>query len=117
MDLMDGREKRRSVRTEKKLEVQYWTDDERRSERGTISDISHHGIFIDTSNPLDAGTILNFSFRLSDDPLSQSVKGKGKVNWAEPMLGMGIDFQNLSPVHAGRIKHFVEAELVKTPSS
>ena len=111
---MDGREQRRSVRTEKKLEVQYWTDDADRPERGTISDISQHGIFIDTSNPLDAGTILSFSFRLSDDPLSQPVEGKGKVIWGQPVLGMGIEFQNLNPVHAGRIKYFVEAQLAKT---
>ena len=109
---MDGRENRRSVRIEKKLEIQYWTDGVQQG--ATISDISQHGIFIDTGNPLDAGTILSFSFRLSDDPLSKPVEGNGKVTWSQPVLGMGIDFQNLSPVHVGRIKHFVEAELAKT---
>jgi len=109
---MDGRENRRSVRVEKKLEIHYWTDGVH--EQGTISDISQHGIFIDTSNPLDAGTILSFSFRLNDDPLSKPVEGNGKVTWSQPVLGMGIEFQNLSPVHSGRIKYFVEAQLAMT---
>ena len=112
---MDGRERRRSVRTQKKFEVQYWIEGQ--AEHATISDISQHGIFIDTINPLDPGTILSFSFRLTDDPLSKPVEGNGKVAWVQPALGMGVDFQNLSPVHVGRIKYFIEAELAKVSSS
>ncbi len=112
---MDDREKRRSVPIEKKLEVRYWTDGP--TEHATISDLSQHGIFIDTINPLDPGTILSFSFRLTDDPLSKPVEGNGKVAWAQPALGMGVEFQNLSPVYVDRIKYFVEAELAKVSSS
>ena len=114
---MDGREKRQSVRTLKKLKVQYWTDGSIPPEHATITDISQHGIFINTSNPLDAGTILSFSFRLSDGPLPKPVEGKGVVTWAEPELGMGVLFQNLSRVHVGHLNDFVEAELAKAPSS
>jgi hypothetical protein len=114
-DLMTGADKRRSVRVQKNLEIQYWTDGLR--EQGRISDIGPHGVFIDTNNPLDPGTLLHFSFRLIDDPLTKPVEGTCKVIWTQPMLGMGVEFQDLSPVHRGRIKYFVEAEASKVPAS
>ena len=89
MDLMDDPEKRQSVRTLKKRKIQYWTDGSI-PEHATITDINQHGIFINTSNPLDPGTTLSFSFRLTDDPLSKPVEGNGVVTWSERELGMGV---------------------------
>jgi hypothetical protein len=105
-------ERRRSVRIEKFLEVKYWTN--RYSVEAHTADISEHGVFFDTRSPLEPGTILAFSIRLSDEPSDAPVLGTGRVVWAEPMMGMGIDFLEVSPEDRDRIKELIHAELAAT---
>jgi hypothetical protein len=38
----------------------------------------------------------------------------GKVVWAEPMMGMGIDFLEMSPEDRDRIRGLIHAELAAT---
>jgi uncharacterized protein (TIGR02266 family) len=105
-------ERRRSVRIEKFLEVKYWTN--RYSVAAHTADISENGVFVDTRNPLAPGTVLALSIRLSDDPSDAPVMATGKVVWAEPMMGMGIDFLEMSPEDRDRIRGLIHAELAAT---
>ncbi len=64
------------------------------SQRGRISDLSVGGIFIDTLNPLDVGTVVHFSFVLPGT--ADRIDGEGVVAWNQPMVGMGIRFNLLN---------------------
>ena len=105
-------ERRRSVRIEKFLEVKYWTN--RHSVSAHTADISEHGVFIDTRSPLAPGTVIALSIHLSDDPSDAPVMGTGTVIWTDPMMGMGIDFLEVSPEDRDRIKNFIHAESAAT---
>jgi uncharacterized protein (TIGR02266 family) len=76
---------------------------------GRIRDLSEGGVFVDTPNPLPAGTPVSFSFVLQ--PISKNtILGKGLVRWCEDEAGMGIQFLAMSDEDRGLIRRFVTLE-------
>jgi len=69
------------------------------------TNISEHGIFIETKKPLDPGTKLNLQFKIPDS--KTNVEVLGEVIWTNPVRpeagknhnpGMGVRFVNLSEI-------------------
>lgn len=61
------------------------------------SNLSQSGIFIQTEEPLEPGTLVNIQFSLPDQIL---IRTRGEVMWKsddeeDPELGMGIKFLGL----------------------
>jgi uncharacterized protein (TIGR02266 family) len=115
------------------------TDDVRKSKRAPISlkirfksatvdefieqycgDISGGGIFIKSQDPLPAGTLIKFEFRLKDN--SPLIQGVGRVVWRRPVEeaegaglppGMGIKFIKMDEMSRAVIDQAVKS---KAPS-
>ena len=71
-----------------------------------ISDISSHGIFIDTVSPAPPGEQLRVSFEL---PGGEQVDAEGQVKYAQQSVGMGIEFTRIEAEAVRRIAEFVES--------
>ena len=67
--------------------------------------ISHGGLAIRTTNPLDAGTIVKVRFRLPGG--SKDVDAEGRVAWADRRTGMGLQFTKVTPADQTTIDDFV----------
>ncbi|MCB0271963.1 MAG: TIGR02266 family protein [Bdellovibrionales bacterium] len=101
---MSGRrDKRISTRLPIKFQVDFHSDGHFLIEYAT--NISEHGIFIQTNQPLKKGTVLELEFLIPDS--NQKVKAIGKVVWVNPYRknseknynpGMGVQFENLSDI-------------------
>ncbi len=87
-----SQDQREHHRTPLIADVEYHT--EGMSQRGRISDLSVGGVFIDTLNPLDIGTVVHFTFVLPGT--TDRIDGEGVVAWNQPMVGMGIRFNSLN---------------------
>jgi uncharacterized protein (TIGR02266 family) len=77
------------------------------------ANISPTGMFITTTNPEPAGSILDFEFRLGDG--FEIIQGKGEVVWTRAVAegpnrppGIGIRFLDLSPVSKELIYRIVD---------
>ena len=92
-----GKERRKHLRVELNLLVQYRFDtfDEFLSEYA--GDISAGGIFIETDRPRPVGTMIYLQFALRDG--TQLIEGLGRVVRVvppgNPQPGMGVEFENL----------------------
>jgi uncharacterized protein (TIGR02266 family) len=68
------------------------------------SNLSQNGIFIQSAEPLDPGTLVNIQFHLPDDYL---IRTRGEVIWVndeeEEEPGMGIKFIGISEEDRDRI--------------
>lgn len=81
--------------------------------RGRINDLSMGGLYIDTVNPLPAGSTISFQFSLpaeEDEEPGNPVSGEGCVVWSVHMQGMGIGFTRLSAEDRDRIKTYLSRE-------
>lgn len=67
--------------------------------------ISHGGLAIRTTNPLDMGTILKVRFRLPG--AGKDVDTEGRVAWADRRTGMGLQFTKVAPAEQATIDDFV----------
>ena len=94
---------RRYVRVEHLVDLDYTLDGA--DFRARISDLSEGGAFIDTTFPQAVGSELEARFQLPDDP--EPFECRARVAWAQPMLGMGIQFLDLSPADVDRLRFFV----------
>ena len=112
---MAAAERRQFERIEKVLEIRYWINHLQVSAR--VSGISEDGLFIDTRNPLGPGTVLTLSFQLSDELSDTPILGTGKVIWTEPMMGMGVQFLDLSQEDCDRIRQLIQDELATAQRS
>lgn len=101
----DGRDRRQFERVTARLEIDYWAESQRF--RAHVADLSEGGLFLDTPNPVPAGTTVTFKFCLPDDP--QPIEGEGQVVWHEPNVGMAVAFTSLEPRYRDRIKLFIVA--------
>jgi len=90
--------------------------DERRYFFGYARNISHTGVFIETISPRDVGEEFSIEFTIPGTEIL--IKCKAQVVWNrrfsekgpyEP--GMGLQFVDLDPEVAGRIKDWVKKEL------
>ena len=113
MDTSDPRSRSYRVNVTVKVHLKYPNRDafvERFSQN-----ISRTGVFVRDPNPLAAGTMVDFDYRLSDD--TQVLQGRGLVRWVrppheahEPDLppGMGIEFMHLDNATQGMVDTIVE---------
>ena len=69
--------------------------------------LSHGGIAIRTTNPLEAGARIRVRFRMPGG--KRDIDGEGKVAWADRRVGMGIQFEKVDPGSQTIIDGFVDA--------
>jgi len=74
---------------------------------GRIRDLSEGGVFVDTPDPLPAGTPVSFTFAMQPE---QPILGRGLVRWCQGAVGMGIQFLTLSEEDRATIRRFVAME-------
>ncbi len=67
--------------------------------------ISHGGLAIRTTNPLEAGTMIKLRFRLPG--ATKDVDAEGRVSWADRRSGMGLQFTKVTPADQAVIDDFV----------
>ena len=67
--------------------------------------ISHGGIAIRTTNPLETGTIVKVRFRLPG--AGKDVDAEGRIAWSDRRMGMGIQFTKVAPPDQAGIDDFV----------
>ncbi len=100
-------ERRYFRRVQTVIEFRYTDGDS--SLTGRIRDLSEGGVFVDTPDPLAAGSPVSFSFVLQ--PISKkTILGRGLVRWCDEAVGMGIQFLAMSDEHRGLIRRFVMLE-------
>ena len=110
----EGRERREAVRIAKPLEIVYSSDSPPISAR--IEDLSEKGAFVGTDNPLAPGSELDFRFDLPDSQAGEVISGRARVQWIEPMVGMGIEFESLSQAQQDRLRFFVASVFFGQPA-
>src|SRR5947207_6214462 len=69
--------------------------------------LSHGGIAIRTTSPLEAGTKIKIRFRMPGS--KRDVDAQGHVAWSDRRVGMGIQFEQVDPANQTIIDHFVDA--------
>ena len=97
-------EKRQAVRVARPLECEYSADCP--PIRATVCDLSDKGMFLDTQHPLHVGDVIDFRLELPDER-ETPVTGRGRVVWIEPLVGVGIQFLELSPDQRERLRFWV----------
>jgi len=84
-------EKRKYQRVTFFTEVEWVTSGA--SFKGTISDISEGGAYIDTLNPCPIGTLIRMKFKISDN---NELRLKAVVRNSMVGMGMGVEFIDLT---------------------
>ena len=69
--------------------------------------LSHGGIAIRTTSPLESGTRLKVRFRMPGS--KADIDAEGRVAWHDRRVGMGIQFESVSPASQTLIDNFVDA--------
>lgn len=75
-------------------------------------DLGAGGVFIQTNNPLENGSVVNLVFTLPDS--KETLETKGRVIWVQNkvpgkdlMPGMGVQFENFDPKQRKLLEDFV----------
>ena len=69
--------------------------------------LSHGGIAIRTTSPLDGGAKVKVRFRMPGS--KRDIDAEGKVAWSDRRVGMGIQFEDVDPANQTIIDSFVDA--------
>lgn len=69
--------------------------------------LSHGGIAIRTTNPLDAGTKIKARFRMPGS--KRDIDAEGRVAWSDRRVGMGVQFETVDSAGQTIIDSFVDA--------
>ena len=69
--------------------------------------LSHGGIAIRTTSPLEAGSKVRVRFRIPGG--KQDVDAEGRIVWSDRRVGMGIQFETLEQADQAIIDNFVNA--------
>ena len=69
--------------------------------------LSHGGIAIRTTSPLDGSAKIKVRFRLPGS--KRDIDAEGRVAWSDRRVGMGIQFDTVDPANQSIIDHFVDA--------
>src|SRR3954470_5601405 len=69
--------------------------------------LSHGGIAIRTTSPLDGGAKIKVRFRMPGS--KKDVDAEGRVAWSDRRVGMGIQFDKVDPANQTVIDNFVDA--------
>ena len=67
--------------------------------------ISHGGLAIRTTNPLDAGTVVKVRFRLPG--AAKDIDAEARVAWTDRRVGMGLQFTKLDAADQAAIDDYV----------
>jgi hypothetical protein len=77
-----------------------------------LGDLSLHGCYIRTTNPLSAG--VSILIRISAG--NSVFQARGKVVYSEPNLGAGVEFQQIEQLYLTVLEEWlVEAHRLNTP--
>ncbi len=101
-------DRRQFVRVDRQIEIEYSAEIPVTSQ---TADLGAGGAFILTPDPLPVGANVNFKFYLGDKP--RLIEGTARVAWAEPTLGMAVEFLDLIPEDRERIRAYVGLEIFK----
>ena len=74
----------------------------RRSVSDSPSDISVHGMFVNTSTHFPEGAVVNLRFRLTRSNVE--VQTRGEVRYCLPGIGIGVEFIGIGPRLSGPLK-------------
>jgi uncharacterized protein (TIGR02266 family) len=69
--------------------------------------MSHSGIAIRTTSPLESGSRIKVRFRMPGS--NRDVDAEGRVVWSDTRVGMGVQFDAVDPGHQAFIDNFVDA--------
>ena len=69
--------------------------------------LSHGGLAVRTTSPLDAGTRVRVRFRLPGG--TADIEAEGRVAWSHRRVGMGLQFEEVEPTAQIEIDNFVDA--------
>src|SRR5580693_6857374 len=69
--------------------------------------LSHGGIAIRTTSPLDGGSKIKVRFRMPGS--KKDIDAEGRVAWRDRRVGMGIQFEKVDPANQTVIDQFVDA--------
>jgi len=69
--------------------------------------LSHGGIAIRTTSPLEASAKIKVRFRMPGS--KRDIDAEGRVAWSDRRVGMGIQFDNVDPANQSIIDNFVDA--------
>jgi len=69
--------------------------------------LSHGGIAIRTTNPLDAGSKIKVRFRLPGG--KRDIDAEGRIAWSDRRVGMGVQFEKVDAAHQTVVDAFVDA--------
>ncbi len=69
--------------------------------------LSHGGIAIRTTSPLDAGAKIKVRFRMPGS--TRDIDAEGRVSWSDRRVGMGVQFEQVEAASQVLIDSFVDA--------
>jgi len=69
--------------------------------------LSHGGIAIRTTSPLEGGSQIKVRFRMPGS--NRDIDAEGRVAWSDRRVGMGIQFEKVDPAHQMVSDNFVDA--------
>jgi uncharacterized protein (TIGR02266 family) len=69
--------------------------------------LSHGGIAIRTTSPLEAAARIRVRFRMPGS--KKDIDGEGRVAWSDRRVGMGIQFEKVDEANQAIIDNFVDA--------
>lgn len=104
---MSEENRRHSVRIAARLEARFRANQVDSS--GFIDDLSETGAWIDTPQPLPVGTHVELTFELHDAEAETPITASGLVVRLEHTVGMAVEFRDLDPELAARIRFYVGA--------
>jgi len=101
-----NRERRRAIRIPVQAPVEITLPDTRKAD-GILLDLSETGMDVLTAEAQTRGSLLAFTFQLSDGSLK--VEGHGQVAWANPNGQTGVHFLDLSETVVADMKAWLQA--------
>src|SRR3954464_4075162 len=69
--------------------------------------LSHGGIAIRTTSPLDSGSTIKVRFRMPGS--KRDIDAEGRVAWSDRRVGMGVQFETVEATNQTLIDQFVDA--------
>jgi uncharacterized protein (TIGR02266 family) len=69
--------------------------------------LSHGGIAIRTTSPLEAGAPIKVRFRMPGS--KRDIDAEGRIAWTDRRVGMGVQFETVDPASQTLIDNFVDA--------
>src|SRR5437764_6522808 len=69
--------------------------------------LSHGGIAIRTTSPLENGAKIKVRFRMPGS--KKDIDAEGRVAWSDRRVGMGVQFEKVEPANQTLIDNFVDA--------